>query len=186
MICYTIGHSDRNLYNFIDIIKKYKIDCIMDIRSNELILDPENSFYLKHNLKEKLNIEGINWIDMENSFNIKSNDLQDIFSNYEFIKGINRLEEGIRRGHRIALLGKEYNPLHCNRGIVIGHYLKTKGITVSHILDKQLVLSQNHIEDLLIKKYKIKYKGVSNNQNEINYEELFNNKQRYTLNQKCL
>ncbi len=186
MICYTIGHSDRCLYDFIDIIKKYKIDCIMDIRSNELILDPRSSFYLKHNLKEKLNTEGINWIDMEKNFDIKSDDLQDTFLNYEFIDGINKLEEGINRGHRIALLGNEYNPLDCNRGIIIGHYLKTRGVTVRHILDKQLVMSQKHIEDLLINQYKIKYKKKSKNKKEINYEEIFINTNKHLLKQKCL
>lgn len=152
MICYTIGHYTRNFTEFIDIIKSVEIDCVMDIRGNNSVLRPEQCQYLKHNLKQTLNMEGINWIDINNIFD-KDQGKNVIFNNPKYNKGVKMIIDGIRRKHKIAILSIEKNPTLCPRGILLGHSLNISGVEVKHIIDKSNTVTQNYIDEELYKQY---------------------------------
>lgn len=153
MICYTIGHATRNFTDFINIIKSMNIDCVMDIRSNNSNLRPEQCQYLKHNLKQKLNMEGINWIDINNIF-VNTNYKNEIYNHPKYNKGVNMIIEGIRRKHRIAILSIEKNPALCPRGVLLGYSLKKNGVEVKHIIDDTKIVNQNYIDNKLYEQYK--------------------------------
>jgi uncharacterized protein (DUF488 family) len=50
-----------------------------------------------------------------------------------FRSGIQRVEDGVKKRHRIALMCAEREPLECHRSILIGRQLDALGITVLHI-----------------------------------------------------
>ncbi|SHH88123.1 hypothetical protein [Clostridium grantii] len=153
MICYTIGHSDRNFTEFIKIIKSLNIDCIMDIRSDSLILKPELCQYFKHNLKLRLNMEGINWIDINEIIEEKKN-IEFLLESEKYNEGINMIVDGIKRKHKIGILSFEKDPSICLRGLLLGRSLSEQGIHIMHIIDSNKYVSQSYIDDRIYEEYK--------------------------------
>jgi uncharacterized protein (DUF488 family) len=153
MICYTIGHADRNFTEFIKIIKNLNIDCIMDMRRDSLILKPELSQYLKHNLKLKLNMEGINWIDI-NEILEDTNSIGDIRGSKKYNEGINMIIEGIKRKHKIGILSFEKDPSMCLRGLLLGRSLTEEGIDIMHIIEGNKFVSQSYVDEKVYQEYK--------------------------------
>jgi len=50
-----------------------------------------------------------------------------------FRKGLQRVENGVKKRHRIALMCAEREPLECHRSILIGRQLDALGVAVLHI-----------------------------------------------------
>lgn len=158
MICYTIGHSTRKLEEFINIIKNYGIDCIMDVRSNPHASSSYDKSYDRDSLEMNIKQSGINYIYMGEQLGEKRTENEVLDSdgkaNFDkimecstFNKGINRIVEGIRRGHKIALMCSERNPFNCHRSIVLGYALMKNGVDMEHIIDEKKSKSQNRIEE---------------------------------------
>jgi len=164
MICYTIGHSTRKLEDFINTITTYGIDCVMDIRSVPYSSNKFYNSYDKEFVEREIKQSGINYIYMGDvlGHNGKGKDLsreegKEDFDNIIgcslFKKGINRIIEGIRRGHRIALMCSEKNPFNCHRSILLGYALEQEGIEVKHIIDEEKFKTQKRIEEELFVTY---------------------------------
>lgn len=158
MICYTIGHSTRKLEEFIDIIKSYGIDCVMDVRSCPHGSNNYNRQYDRDSLEIKIKQSGINYIYMGEQLGKKrienealdadgKADFDKIMECSTFKKGINRIVEGIKRGHKIVLMCSERNPFNCHRSILLGYALMKNGVTMEHIIDEKKSKSQNRIEE---------------------------------------
>lgn len=164
MICYTIGHSTRKLEEFINTITVYGIDCVMDIRS---VPYSSNKFYNSYNrefVERDIKQSGINYIYVGDvlGYHGKGKDFcsedckeefDDIIGCATFKKGINRIIEGMRRGHKIALMCSEKNPFNCHRSILLGYALEQEGIEVKHIIDEEKFKTQKRIEEELFVTY---------------------------------
>lgn len=158
MICYTIGHSTRKLEDFLSIIKNYGIDCVMDVRSEPHSSNIYNKSYDKELLEVSVKQSGINYIYMGDTLGVKvahdgnSKDkgemnLRKIVDNLSYKKGLNKIVEGIKRGHKIVLMCSERNPLNCHRSIILGASLTETGVTMEHIIDEDKTKSQKRIEE---------------------------------------
>lgn len=157
-LCYTIGHDKRELKEFSEILKEYNINCIVDVRaaSNNI-----SGAYDVENIKNFLNKLGIYYIPMEKEFDLRqyefnSDDFEKVRSSEKFMSGIFRIESGIKKGFKIAIMGVEKEPICCNRGIIIAYVLKHKGISLKHIIDKEVLKSQHEVEEELLKMYGVK------------------------------
>lgn len=160
MKCYTIGISNRKLEDFLNLIKLYGIDCIMDIRSNPYSSDEEDSVYDKEIIEKYIKQCGINYIYMGKELGherikaeLKDGDFNDIIENNVINKGLHKIVEGIKRGHRIAIMCIEKNPVHCNRGITLGYALKNMGIDLEHIISDIKSKTQERIEEEIFLTY---------------------------------
>lgn len=138
---YTIGHSNHTMEHFIELLKIYEIDTIVEVRS------VPNSRYSKHfdihNLIKELRKHSINYIDMgkilggrpfDNSVLNSSNEieLEIIEQRKWYYNGIKRLIE-LSNKFKIAIMCSEENPAICHRGYIITHSLLKRGIEVIHI-----------------------------------------------------
>jgi Uncharacterized conserved protein len=162
MICYTIGHSTRKLEEFINIIKGYDIDCVMDVRSYPYASNDYHKLYDREELERNIKQAGINYIYMGKELGENRSEAEELDENgkvdfdkviecLNFKKGINRIVEGIRRGHKIVLMCSEKNPFNCHRSILLGYSLMKNGVTMEHIIDEGKTKSQNRIgEELFI------------------------------------
>ena len=80
-------------------------------------------------------------------------DFEKVAKNEKFIKGINRIEKGLEKGYRIALMCTEKEPIECHRTILVSRNLYLKGMVILHILSDGTAVYHEKIEEELVEKY---------------------------------
>jgi len=161
---YTIGHSTHPIEAFIDIAHKNALTTIVDVRSA-----PYSSFvpqYNKETLCHALKSHKIDYLYMGDLLGARYDDKKVLFEDgkvnfkkvqktKDFQKGILRLEHGLGKGYRIALMCSEKEAFDCHRFGLISEYLTHHKIRVEHIYPDALK-SQATLEQRLLKKYEHK------------------------------
>ena len=164
-LCYSIGYSNRKLDEFIGLLSKYKINCVVDVRSVPYSNGEKGLLYNMDNIKKILNKQGIYYIYMGKELGARNEECVDeqgtipyeaIRKNGSYKNGITRLIDGINKGYNIAIMCAEKEPVNCHRSILIGYDLKKKNITVKHILDENVIKCQKDIEEEIMAMYRVK------------------------------
>jgi len=166
MTVYTIGHSTRELTDFIEILKAYKIELLADVRTvprsrhtpqfNEdnlakVLLENDIDYLhleklggLRHTRKDSINL---GW------HNTSFRGYADYMQAEEFTAGIEELLK-LAEAKTTAIMCAEAVPWRCHRSL-IGDALLVRGHTVIDIFDEKK--SQNekltdfaHVDDLTI------------------------------------
>ena len=177
MDIYTLGHSNYTIEKLIDMLKKYNINCVVDIRGTPY--SKYNVQFDKEIIKYTLTKAGFIYIYMAKEFAAKRinkesyneegySDFELVVNEKDFLDGIERLKNGCNKGYRIALLGAMQEPIRCHRSILVGRALIKYGFNVKHILDDSSIASQDDIEDMLLNKY-------FSNRNQITIDDLIGN-----------
>ena len=162
MEIFTIGHSNYSMERFIDMLKHFNIDCVVDIRGTPY--SKYNVQFDKEAIRYSLKNAGFLYIYMgeelaakrktKESYNKEGYaDFKKIINEDSFKTGIERLKNGLKKGYKIALLGAMQDPIRCHRAILLGKFLEENGIKVNHILDDYSIASQKDIENNLLDKY---------------------------------
>ncbi len=143
---FTIGHSTRDITNFIDIIKEYGIEEIVDIRT--IAKSRHNPQFNSDNLKTVLVENGIGYKQFKelgglrkasknsiNTFwkNSSFRGFADYMQKKEFKEGIAKLAK-LSAKKRIAIMCAEVLPWNCHRSL-IADLLTAKHFSVTHIID---------------------------------------------------
>ena len=141
--CYTIGHSNHTIEDFIQLIDMHNIDLIVDVRSYP------NSKYVPHFNKDELEIalnqHDISYLFMGDKLGGRYNNPDLLFSDgsvdyakvsqtSEFIDGIQSVIDKINDGKILALMCSEKDPFDCHRFVLVSHQLERRGVKVKHIL----------------------------------------------------
>lgn len=177
MDIYTLGHSNYTIEKLIDMLKKYNINCVVDIRGTPY--SKYNVQFDKEIIRYTLTKAGFIYIYMAKEFAAKRinkesyneegySDFELVVNEKDFLDGIERLKNGCNKGYRIALLGAMQEPIRCHRSILVGRALIKYGFNVKHILDDSSIASQHDIEDMLLNKY-------FSNRNQITIDDLIGN-----------
>lgn len=162
MEIYTIGHSNYSFDKFIEILKKYNIDCVVDIRA--IPYSKYNTQYNKEFFQTNLKRLGYTYIYMADEFGAKRKtrtsynnegyaDFAKVILEDDFKKGIERLKIGCIKGYKIVLLGAMQEPIRCPRAILVGKELIKEGFEVKHIMHEGNLKTQKYLEELLLEKY---------------------------------
>jgi uncharacterized protein (DUF488 family) len=162
MEIFAIGHSNYPYSKFIEMIKKYNINCIVDIR--ETPYSKYNTQYNKEYFREILKKDGFTYIYMGQEFGAKRGskqsynnegyaDFEKVIQEEIFLNGIERIKNGIDMGYKIVLLGAMQEPIRCHRSIMVGRFLNKEGIHVKYILHEGNLATQDNIEEELLNKY---------------------------------
>lgn len=160
---YTVGHSNRDINDFIKIIVSYGINCIVDVRSS-----PFSKYchqFNKEVIKEVLQNARIKYLFLGKELGARPDDLScyykgrvqfDLLRKTELFKqGIARLKDGEDKGCVVAVMCSEKNPIDCHRTILISRVLKENGIELKHIISETESIDQNQLEEQLLKKFKM-------------------------------
>lgn len=159
---FTIGHSTDIIESFIEHLEYYQIDTIVDVRSV-----PYSRFvsqFNKEQLSAFLKKENIIYIPMGDNLGARYEEKELLFEDGKvdfskvvitkrFQEGIERVETGIKKGHKIALMCSEKNPIECHRFSLISRYLHKKGHIINHIVDEYL-FEHKLLESKLLDYYK--------------------------------
>lgn len=157
---FTVGHSNLSITDFISLITQYQITAIADIRSHPY------SGYLPHFNRDLLKFEllksQIKYVFLGDELGARPKDLscylngnvvyQRIANSAAFKSGIERVITGLNQ-YNISLMCAEKDPINCHRTILISKYLQQLGVAVNHIIDHNILESQEKIENRLLELY---------------------------------
>lgn len=126
---YSIGHSNRNIEEFIDLLNKYGIEIVVDVRrfpTSKIVA------YRKENLEKILAEAGISYIHLEGLGGFRGG-YEKWMSNEEWKNAYERLKEMAMKS-RTAILCSEKLPFRCHRRY-IARKLFSEGWRVVHIIN---------------------------------------------------
>lgn len=156
-VIYTIGHlPSLTLSDFMIYLKKYGINCVVDIR--ELLDNSAMGKFSRDNLNLMLKDNGIFYMSfveelgrmnasVRNSRGIPVYDK--VIVTEHFKRGIERLENGMQKGFTIVILGMYSSPANCTRFTITGRYLNELGYSVYHIFSDGNAVGQTVMEEKL-------------------------------------
>lgn len=138
---YTIGHSNHPIERFLELLEKYEIEVLADIRSSPF---SRFSGHFSHEpLKIAIQAAGAGYLYLGKELGGKPKEPefydQDGHIDYGLIAGSERFAEGIDRllkgmeKYRIAIMCSEENPVDCHRRRLVGPVLVRRGVLLKHI-----------------------------------------------------
>ncbi|MCX8043568.1 MAG: DUF488 domain-containing protein [Desulfobacterota bacterium] len=160
--CATIGHSDHRLEAFINILRSYAIDTLIDIRS--VPYSRRHPQFNRESLKTDLQLHDIRYLYLGDRLGGRQTDqgvlLPDGRVDFiavrklpSFQEGIHRVIAEIEQGFTVALLCAEKEPFDCHRFMLVSPALAEQGIILRHIIDEQRSITQHELEEQLLQKY---------------------------------
>lgn len=152
----TIGHSNHTIEQFVELLERHEVDVVADIRSY-----PYSKYspqYDKARLKSTLEAAGIRYAYLGDDLGGRPDggefydrDGHVLYSKVAtadfFLRGIGRLERGIRRYRRPAVLCSEENPSVCHRRLLVTRILTERGTAVSHIRGDGSLQSEEELRE---------------------------------------
>ncbi|MFN0037349.1 MAG: DUF488 family protein [Saprospiraceae bacterium] len=162
---YTIGHSTHPAEYFVEMLRAHGIDCVVDVRSTPA--SKYNPQYNQRPLSAYLQQHAVRYLHLPAEFGARHTDpeVQDETGRVDFDKvrrseafreGVRRLETGLERGFRIALMCSEAEPLDCHRFGMISVHLARMGYAVQHILKDKSLMTNEELENRMLEKYQKK------------------------------
>lgn len=157
---YTVGHSSQSLEEFLSLLQRHSINCVVDIRSV-----PASKFapqFNEESLKHFLKLHDIQYLPFGNEFGARRTDCinDDGQVDFEvavttplFQQGAERLMKGLERGFCIALMCSEADPLECHRFSLVSRYFQNQGIEVLHILKDAKLATHSEVEKRLVNEF---------------------------------
>lgn len=163
---YTIGHSTHQIESFINLLYKYSINCVIDVRS--IAASAFNPQFNKDALSKSLSQSNVIYMHFTKEFGARRHDsnllddegkvdFEKVRRDKYFLSGIDRLKNGAKKGFIIALMCSEAEPFDCHRFSLISVFLERECFNVKHILKDGKIKTNAHLEERLLKRYEEKY-----------------------------
>ncbi len=129
-IIYTVGHSTHPLIYFLNLLREYHVNCLVDVRS--VAASSYNPQYNKEPLSNFLKNNGITYMHFPEEFGARHSDPElldekgkvdfaKVRKSWHFKNGVERLWSGIDKGYRIALMCSESDPFDCQITVFHDH-----------------------------------------------------------------
>lgn len=134
-VIYTIGSSKRSEEEFIEILRAYDIEILVDVRS---FPRSKLEHFIKENLSGFLEEGGINYIYLGRELGgFRKGGYESYTRTEDFNRGIMKLEEVASRGRTVFMCAERF-PWKCHRRF-ISRELNRRGWKVIHIIEKDRV-----------------------------------------------
>jgi len=141
---FTIGYGNRKFDEFVELLKKYQISYLIDIRSSPY--SKYNSEFTKNTLDINLTKHSIRYVYMGDTLGGRPNlpscytdgrvDYQKVREKGFYKRGISRIQTAWKQKLCVALFCSEIKPEECHRSKLVGESLVENGIEVVHIDEK--------------------------------------------------
>jgi len=161
-ILYTVGHSNHTIEHFVDLLKRYEIEVVADVRSA-----PYSRYCPQFNrdvLAVRLEAAGVRYIFFGRELGARPDDsscYENGRANFQFVAEREEFREGLQKllaeglKYRVAIMCAEKDPLECHRTILVCRSLKGESIQIKHILGDGSIEDHCDAERRLIKALKI-------------------------------
>jgi len=159
---FTIGHSNHDISDFINLLLANQIELVIDVRSA-----PYSKLYPHFNrnpLEVSLTKNSIKYIFLGDSVGGRSNNIKDyskgrvmykkIAEKKEYISSINTIIQNSSK-YKIVLMCSEKEPLECHRTLLISRSIEAHMVKILHIHRDGQIESQNEGIQRLLKIWKL-------------------------------
>lgn len=130
---FTIGHSNRNLEDFMNILKHYNIEVLVDVR--RFPTSRHNPQFKKDELENRLPENGVEYIWIENLGGFRKGGYVDYMETREFKEELEKLIV-IAKQKRTAVMCAELLWFKCHRNFISTAFAR-EGWEVIHIYDQK-------------------------------------------------
>jgi uncharacterized protein (DUF488 family) len=148
---YSIGHGNKKIEDFIQELKSFEIQFLLDIRSKPF--SKWNPQFNQNELKFKLEENGITYVfvgdtlgglpEDRSCYDYNGKVVYDLIKEKAFFKnGLERLTIAVEKQIKLAIMCSESKPEECHRSKLIGQELLKKKISLKHIVSDKLFKSQ--------------------------------------------
>jgi uncharacterized protein (DUF488 family) len=148
---YSIGHGNRKIDDFLNVLKNYGIEYLIDVRSQPY--SKYNPQFNQNDLKYFLEQSGITYVFMGDSIGGRPSDptcyddegkvdYQKVKEKNFFKLGLERLKTAYDKNIPIAIMCSESKPCECHRSKLIGRALAEQNIYLKHIDEKGKLKTQ--------------------------------------------
>lgn len=153
---YTAGFSNLSLERFLDNLRTFDIQVLMDVRSKPY------ARYTPHFNKDQIALaaQGVGlryhymgaelggWPDNPGFYDRQGHVLYErVAAQPWFKQGIAKVAGEVRKGYRVALTCGEDDPRQCHRRRLLGRVLREDGIGVAHILANGTLIAEAELLD---------------------------------------
>ena len=139
----TIGHSTLSVDEFVARLRANEVDSVVDVRS--VPFSRYTPQFNANELRHVLRSHNISYLPMGSEFGARPSDpalylaggrvsFEAIAASELFLSGLIRVEQGMDKGYRPALMCTEKDPIDCHRTILVARAFATRGTCVTHIL----------------------------------------------------
>lgn len=127
-IIYTIGHSNKDIGEFLKLLCEANIQTVIDCRSK-----PRSRWYQFNQtmLDDYLEAKGI-------TYEYRGGNLGGLSGNVYFDETLDELRARSVAGERLALMCSESDPRKCHRGLVLTPELNNRAVRVEHLLYQKI------------------------------------------------
>ena len=157
--CFTIGHGNYPIDQFITFLQSVSIDLIIDVRSSPY--SRFNPHFNREKLEKSLIMNNIGYRYLGDKIGGRQSDPCLLFPdgtvNYRKVQETEKFQEGINEvlsilssGNKIALMCAEKEPERCHRFALISPVVQAKGISVIHIRSEGKLQANEDLERELV------------------------------------
>jgi uncharacterized protein (DUF488 family) len=184
---YTIGYSCFKIDDFISVLKKYKINSLIDVRSN-----PNSKFYEDYNqsnLEKILKSHRIIYRNYKDEFGARQEnqeyykkgylDFKEYTKSNSFLDGVRKIEEGMNLNYIFAFMCAEKDPSFCHRNIMVARVFHELGYNIKNILADGSFESQESIEQRLVDQYFPNRNQMSLFSDDLSWEDMVSKSYEY-------
>ncbi len=159
---FTIGHSNHEDSRVLELLHKYGINLVLDVRSS-----PYSKRFPQFNretFSRYLSLNNISYLYMGEFFGARQPD-NDFYTDEGWLhyaaftkslifkSGVRRLDEVLAEGKIPALMCAEKDPFDCHRAIMVSRELAQQGYLIKHILASGELMTQAGLDNRLLDKY---------------------------------
>ena len=161
---YTIGHSNQSFEEFLQMLQTMDIQVIIDVRSV-----PASKYTPQFNrepLQAALKHAGIHYMWFGEEFGARRTDALDADNKVDFekavqtpafLRGTERVLNGLQKGYRISLMCSEAHPLECHRFAMVSRWFFEHGVDVQHIAHDEngqtIAVQHKALQDEMVAEY---------------------------------
>lgn len=138
LVIYTIGYGGRSRAKFLELLNRYKIDILVDVRRwpNSKVVD-----FKQHLMEEWLKDASIKYVWLGSKLGgFRKGGYEKYMAEAEFREGVKELLEAATQ-NRVCLMCLEVSPKGCHRRY-IAKYLNKLGVRVRHIISGEKVVDE--------------------------------------------
>jgi len=150
MKIYTIGHSNRSFEDFLDVLKSFNIQQVIDVR--RFPTSKKHPWFSKEILEEGLARNGIKYVHFPELGGFRKEGYRNFAKSEEFSKAVKKLIE-IIDGRTSVIMCSEFKWWKCHRKY-IANFLSKSGHRIIHIFTKEKTQVHNPLDQLIREKMK--------------------------------
>ena len=164
MTLYSVGHSNQSFEQFLEMLQSQGINVIVDVRSV-----PASKYTPQFNrepLQAALNRAGIHYMWFGEEFGARRTDALDADNKVDFekavqtpafLRGTERVLNGLQKGYRISLMCSEAHPLECHRFAMVSRWFFDHGVDMQHIVHDEnsqtITIPHKTLQDEMVAEY---------------------------------